>query len=608
MGQKKVRHLPNAGVFICYELDRLSDFFQNPYEKNGGKKEMAKTEVVPIALRGVDVLNHSLINKGTAFSAMERSELGLVGLIPPHISSIEEQIKRSYRNFSQKRAPLEKYDSLMGLMSRNELLFYQFAMRHIAEVLPILYTPTVGDAAMQYSWIYFHQRGLYLSYEQKDLLDEAFANYPQNEIDVIVVTDGERILGLGDLGVGGMTIPIGKLSLYTLFAGIHPAKTLPILLDVGTNNQALLQDELYLGWRKTRLTGKEYDEFIERFVVAAKKRYPKALIQWEDFGRNNARKILNRYKEQMLCFNDDIQGTAAVALAALFAAVAAKKEKLSDQKVVIMGAGSAGTGIADLIATAMQNEGLSSDEACARIYLIDIDGLICFNSKTTDEAQQPYVKAQAVLKDWRLHSEMISLMDVVRNVHPTILVGVCAQGGIFTKEIIQEMSRHTERPIIFPLSNPTPKAECTPEEAIQWTDGKAILATGSPFAPVEYQGEIFHIAQCNNVYIFPAIGLGALAAQACRVTEGMFLEAAHALASFSAARKDPHAALLPPVEQVRNLSRQIAMAVAKRACVEKVAKVPLGNLEQEIENRFWEPSYPNYVYCISSSSLGHNNQ
>lgn len=555
-------------------------------------------EVVKLDLRGSEILNRSLLNKGTAFTQKERDDLGLNGLLPSRVTTIENQIERCYLNFSQRRTPLEKYEYLVALLSRNELLFYQFVSRYPSEMLPIIYTPTVGDAAIQYSRLYFHQRGLYLSYPLKDKLDEILGKYSAPEIDAIVVTDGERILGLGDQGIGGMTIPIGKLSLYTLFGGIHPARTLPIILDVGTNNQALINDSLYLGWHNPRLTGEEYDDFVDRFVHAVKKRYPKVLLQWEDFGKNNARRLLDKYREKILSFNDDIQGTAAVTVGALLAAVKVTQQKLAQQRVAILGGGSAGTGIADMIVQAMVAEGLSLEEANRRIYIIDIDGLIHFSSTHIDAAQHPYVQPQSALKDWKLNSEHISLFDVVANAHPTILVGVCAQGGAFTKEIIEEMARHTDHPIIFPLSNPTSRAECTPEEAIQWTNGKAILATGSPFPPVEYQGKTYHIGQCNNVYIFPGMGLGALAAQAKKVTDGMFLEAAKALSSFSPALKDPTVSLFPPVEDVRKVSREIAIAVAEKACAEKVAGIQSSEVQKGIEAHIWDPHYPKYEVGI----------
>ncbi len=555
-----------------------------------GQEEGMKEETIRLKERGMEVLNSSLLNKGTGFTKEERDLLGLHGLLPPKISNVEDQIKRSYLNFSQKCSNLEKYGSLIGLMSRNELLFYQFIARYAAEILPIIYTPTVGEAAVHYSRIYFHQRGLYLSYTLKDQIEEIIAHYPQKEVDVIVVTDGERILGLGDQGIGGMTIPIGKLSLYTLFGGIHPAKTLPIILDVGTNNQELLKDELYLGWQHERLKGAEYDAFVERFVRAIKKRYPKVLLQWEDFGKDNARRLLDRYKDQILSFNDDIQGTAAVTLGALLAAVKQAGERLKDQRIAILGGGSAGTGIADAIVLAMEKEGLSHEEACRRIYLVDIDGLIHFSTKQITEAQRPYVQPQSVLKDWKVSTEHISLIDLIKNGHPTILIGVCAQGGAFTKEMIEEMNKQVERPIIFPLSNPTSKAECTPEEAIRWTKGRAIVATGSPFPPFIWEGKTYEVSQCNNVYIFPGLGLGALASGATKISEEMFFEAARTLANAS-----PANTLLPPIDDVRKLSRKIAKAVAKEAIREGIAQIAESEIEKAIDAHVWEPHYPKYT-------------
>lgn len=555
---------------------------------------MAK-EKVQTEKRGAQVLNSSLLNKGTAFTEEERSLLGLDGLLPPCASTIEQQIKRSYLHFSQKRTPLEKYESLVSLMSRNELLFYQFISKYPAEVLPIIYTPTVGDAAMQYSRIYFHQRGLYLSYTLKGRLDEAFSNYALSDVEVIVVTDGERILGLGDQGIGGMTIPIGKLSLYTLFGGIHPAKTLPIILDVGTNNEALLNDDLYLGWRSPRIRGERYDEFVAEFVSVVKKRFPKVLLQWEDFGKINARRLLDRYREEILSFNDDIQGTAAVVLAALLVAMRAQKKPLKEQRVAILGGGSAGTGIADMIVTAMMNEGLSVEEASERIYIVDREGLISSRSKALTDAQKIYAHSEKNLKNWKTKSEGIDLLDVVSNTEISVLIGVCAQSGSFTQKIVSQVAKNVERPIIFPLSNPTTKAECTPDEVFEWTNGKAIVATGSPFPPVNYQGKTYQISQCNNVYIFPGLGVGALAAGAKMITDKMLLEASISLSSQSPALKDPTAPLFPPIEEVRGVSRNIALAVAKVAVEEKQASEPSSSLEKRIDEICWDPHYPTYI-------------
>jgi malate dehydrogenase (oxaloacetate-decarboxylating) len=437
-------------------------------------------------------------------------------------------------------------------------------------MLPYIYTPTVGEAAVQFSNITSYHRGLYLSYALEEKMEEMIGNIPQNEIDVIVVTDGERILGLGDLGVGGMTIPIGKLSLYTLFAGIHPNRTLPILLDMGTNNQMLLQNDLYLGWRHPRIQGADYDRFIERFVQAVKKRYPKVLLQWEDFGRDNARRLLDKYRTRILSFNDDIQGTAAVTLAAILAALMESRQKLVDQKIAILGGGSAGTGIADLLVQAMTAKGLSKEEACRRIYLVDINGLIHFNTQGVYESQRPYMQPQSSLRDWKVvNFDHITMAEVIGNAHPGILIGVCAQQGAFRKEMVEEMARHVSRPIIFPLSNPTSKAEATPQELIEWTDAKAIIATGTPFLPVEYKAK--------------------------QVTDGMFLEAAEKLATLSPALKDPTAALFPPIEEVRKTSYEIALAVAKKAHADQVSSVPLADLEKKIAAHIWDPSYPHFT-------------
>ncbi|HSX26215.1 MAG TPA: NAD-dependent malic enzyme [Chlamydiales bacterium] len=553
-------------------------------------------EVVRLSESAQEILHSSLLNKGTAFTQQERDDLGLHGLLPSKISSVDEQIERAYQNFGRKRTPLGKYDFLTALLSRNELLFYQFIARFPAEILPFIYTPTVGEAAIHYSSIYFQQRGLYISYPLREKMEEMIGNCPQEEVDVVVVTDGERILGLGDQGIGGMTIPVGKLSLYTLFGGIHPARTLPILLDVGTNNPELLKDKIYLGWRHERVKGAEYDAFVERFVNALKKRFPKALLQWEDFGRDNARKLLDRYKGRLLSFNDDIQGTAAMVLSAILAAVKEAGQKFLAQKFAILGGGSAGTGIADMIVQALVAEGVSQEEARRRIFIVDLHGLLHFNSRDVTEGQRPYLQPQSAIKDWKIaNPQLISMEDVIRNAHPTVLIGVSAQAGAFTKEMIQEMARYTERPIVFPLSNPTSKSECTPQELIEWTSAKAIFATGSPFEPVHYNGKTYRVGQCNNFYIFPGVGLGALAAQATKITDTMFLIAAQTLSTHSPALKDPTASLFPPVEEVRKISRLIASAVGKQAIQDGVSSLSLAEIEKRIDLLMWTPHYPRYT-------------
>jgi malate dehydrogenase (oxaloacetate-decarboxylating) len=552
--------------------------------------------VVKLSLPPEEMLNLPLINKGTAFTQKERDAFGLNGFLPTHVATIEEQILRTYENFHKQSSPLEKYVFLMGVMNRNELLFYQFVSKYPAEMLPIIYTPTVGDAAVHYSQIYFRQRGLYLSYPLMDKIDEIFSHYPRKDIQVIVATDGERILGLGDQGIGGMTIPVGKLNLYTLFGGIHPEKTLPILLDVGTNNLDLLNNKLYLGWRHHRLQGQEYDQFIDQFVRSVKKWFPKALLQWEDFGRSNARRILDTYRSKILSFNDDIQGTSSVTLGALLAAVRGAKQKLVDQKIAILGGGSAGTGIADGLVMAMEHEGLSLKQALDRIFIVDQEGLITYKTSQVFDAQKPYVKSKSAIDSWDLlHPNSISMMDVIKNVAPTVLIGVSGQGGAFTKAMIQEMSRLVERPIIFPLSNPTSKAEATPRDIIEWTQGKVVIATGSPFSPVSFGGKTYTIAQCNNVYVFPGVGAGAVAADATEISDTMLLEASKILASFSPALKNLSASLLPDISDVRKVCRAIAIGVARQAIHEGFSKVPLSDVEKHVDAIMWEPSYPIYV-------------
>lgn len=547
-------------------------------------------------LRGTQILHNPRFNKSTAFTQEERDWLGLNGLIPSHISTVDEQLKLCYQNFNKKRTPLGKYVFLNSLLNSNEFLFYQFAALYPSEILPYIYTPTVGEAAVQFSHITSDHRGLYLSYPLEEKMEELIDNLKEPSIDIIVVTDGERILGLGDLGVGGMAIPVGKLCLFTLFGGIHPQRTLPIILDVGTNREELLQDELYIGWRHPRIQGADYDRFIDRFVRAIKKKYPKVLLQWEDFGKDNARRLLDRYRSQILSFNDDIQGTAAVSLAAMLAGLKELKQKLVDQKVAILGAGSAGTGIADLIVQAMVAGGISEEEARGRIYMVDRHGLIHFNSPSVSDAQRPYMQSHQHLANWKAANfDHITMAEVIANAQPTILIGVSAQSGAFTEGCIKEMLRYTKRPIIFPLSNPTSKAEATPQELIDWTKGQAIIATGSPFLPVAYEGKTFKIAQCNNVYIFPAMGLGALASEASRVTDGMFLQAAETLASLSPALKDPTASLFPEINEMRALTRKIALAIAKKAYEDKVSSVDPKILESRIDAFIWKPSYPKLI-------------
>lgn len=557
-------------------------------------------EFLEVSLSGSLLLDYSLLNKGSAFTEEERREFNLLGLLPPHISSVEEQVLRNYANFKSKTTDLERYIFLVALQDRNETLFYRLLEDHLAEMMPIIYTPVVGAASQFYSHIYRRPRGLFISYPHRAEMDAMLANAANSEVSVIVVTDGERILGLGDLGVGGMGIPVGKLSLYTACAGIPPAQTLPILLDVGTNNQELLRDPLYIGWRHERISGQGYDDFIEMFVEGVMRRFPNALLQWEDFARHNARRLLEKYRHRLCSFNDDIQGTGAVTTAALLAASKVVGEKLSQQQIAMFGAGSAATGIAEQIIAAMMLEGLSQEQAKARLWLIDIGGLIHSGRNDVESISLPFAQPKDRLADWQLPNPgYITLADVVRNAHPTVLIGTSAQPGAFTREIVEEMAKHTAHPIIFPLSNPTSKCEAHPADLLAWTAGRAIIATGSPFAPVPaslYGGEGLRIiGQCNNSYIFPGVGLGVIASGAKRVTNEMFAAAAMALSNLSPALRDPTASLFPALEEIRAVSRDVAIAVSKHAQAEGLAEqTSQQELEMRVEALMWKPRYVRY--------------
>jgi malate dehydrogenase (oxaloacetate-decarboxylating) len=544
----------------------------------------------------MDYLINPLLNKGTSFTYEERTKLGLHGLIPPQISTIEQQVERRYRNFLQTPSDIGKYIFLKNLQNRNEVLFYRLALEHAEEMLPYIYTPTVGDASLEYSNIYSDVRGLYISYELKDQMDAMIVNYPYQDIEAIVVTDGSRILGLGDVGIGGMTIPIGKLSLYTLFGGIHPSKTLPIILDVGTDNAQLLADPLYLGSKHARITGKDYDDFVDAFVKAIKKRFPKVLLQWEDFSKNHARPLLEKYRKQICSFNDDIQGTAAVALAGILSALKACKKDLKDQKIAILGGGSAGLGIADYILQSLLDQGLSQEEAYQRFYIVDIHGLLHTGQTITDPNQKRYAQQQEKLKGWKVNNfQNISLLEVVENAHPSILLGVSAQPKVFTQQIVETMSKHCDRPIIFPLSNPTSKAEADPKDLITWSKGKAIVATGSPSRTVEYEDKHYPIAQCNNVYIFPGVGLGIIASKTKEVDDKMFLIAAQILAEHAPLLKDPNQSLFPSLKNLRSVARLVGIEIVKYAFSKGLAQVSKEDPVKIVDKNIWFPDYQSYV-------------
>lgn len=559
------------------------------------KSEKEPEETMEVNLTGYALLDNPLLNKGSAFSEEERREFGLLGLLPPHISTMEEQLARTYQSYKQKPNDLERYIYLISLQDRNETLFYRLLEEHITEMMPIIYTPVVGEGCQQYSHIYRRPRGLYISYPRRDEIESILAN-AQDQPEVIVVTDGERILGLGDLGVGGMGIPVGKLSLYTLCAGIPPAATLPILLDTGTDNKTLLSDPLYLGWRHERIRGQQYDDFIEAFIEAVTRAFPNVLLQWEDFSKNNASRLLERYRDRLCTFNDDIQGTGAVTLAGLLTGVEVTGSKISKQRIVILGAGSSATGISDQIVSAMMSEGLTRQEARSSIWLVDSQGLVHTGRVGLESLKQKFAQPLDLVSEWNLERpDHISLMDVVANIHPTILIGTSAQPGAFTREIVSEMARHVERPIIFPLSNPTSKSEALPLDLIDWTDGRALVATGSPFSPVVFEKRIVNIGQCNNAFIFPGVGLGVLASGARRVPTELFVAAARALAEFSPAMHDGAASLFPALEEVRRVSRRVAIAVALEA--QRLGMAPASSreeLERSIDEKMWTPRYVPY--------------
>ncbi len=554
--------------------------------------ESTESESQTIAITGQRLLDDPLLNKSSAFPEKERRELGLLGLLPLHTSTIEEQLARVYENYQRKDSDIERYIFLTALQDRNETLFYRLLQEHVTEMMPIIYTPTVGDGCRQYSHVFRRPRGLYISYPYRYEILSLLNNAAAQDAEVIVVTDGERILGLGDLGVGGMRIPVGKLSLYTVCAGIHPAKALPILLDVGTDNRELLNDPLYLGWRHERVRGKDYDDFIETFVGAIEQKFPNVLLQWEDFSKHNAPRILERYRDRLCTFNDDIQGTGAVTVAGLLAATKLTHAKLSEQRIVILGAGSSAIGISNQIVAAMMVEGTTELEARAKLWLVDSQGLVHTGRTKVEPFKQKYAQAIEGTRRWKLDNfSQLNFSDVIKNVKPTILIGTSAQPGAFTEKIVREMAKHVERPVVFPLSNPTSKSEATPSDLLDWTEGRALIATGSPFPDVVRDGRVIRIGQCNNSFIFPGVGLGVIASGARRVTDAMFVAAARVLSEFAPVLDDPDAPLYPPLEQVRDVSFKVALEVAREAQRAGLAEVDLDKLEQTISGKMWKPHY-----------------
>ncbi|MGM0913060.1 MAG: NAD-dependent malic enzyme [Pseudomonadota bacterium] len=544
-----------------------------------------------IPYAGPPLLEMPLLNKGSAFSQEERIEFNLIGLLPQCVESIEEQVERAYRQYRQCQTDLDKHIYLRAIQDDNETLYYRLVSEHLEEMLPIIYTPTVGKACQEFSNIYRNHRGLFINYGDRDRMDDILRSSTKDKVKVIVVTDGERILGLGDQGIGGMGIPIGKLALYTACGGISPAYTQPIMLDVGTNNQVLLDDPMYMGWRHPRISQEEYDAFIAQFIAAVKRRWPNVLLQFEDFAQANAVPLLTRYRDELCCFNDDVQGTAAVVVGTLMAACQARGESIAQQRVVFVGAGSAGCGIAEQVVVAMQAEGLSEREARARIYMVDREGLVTDDQSWLRDFQSRLAHAATLTQGWNGQE----LVETIRQVKPSVMIGVCGRPGIFTEEVVRTMHAGCETPVIMPLSNPTSQAEALPEDVIRWTDGAALVATGSPFAPVEHAGRSIPIAQCNNAYIFPGIGLGVVASGARRVTDDMLMAASRALAREAPIVKQGEGALLPPLSKIRELSKAIAFDVAGQAQGEGVALKTDGiKLREAIERNSWTPEYRRY--------------
>ena len=555
--------------------------------------------VVRTSLHGLDLLMNPRLNKGTAFTEAERDTFALHGLLPPHIGTLEDQRARRKRVLDSRPTAFGKYSNMRDLQDNDETLFYSLIAEHTEELLPIVYTPAVGEGCQRFSEIWRKPRGLFLSYPDKDRIAQILSSPRYDEVRCIVVSDGERILGLGDQGAGGMGIPIGKMALYTALGGIPPEQCLPVLLDVGTDNAALLHDPIYIGWQHQRIRGQEYDDFVETFVTAVERRWPHILLQWEDFAGSNAARLLARYRDRLCTFNDDIQGTAAVTTATLLAAVNATGIPLREQTIAMFGSGSAGIGIVDLLIAAMKEQGLSEEQARKRIYAFNRYGLIVEGGKGIRAEQQPLARKREDVAGWKLSSSSdtgaISLLDVVRNAGITVLAGVSAQPGAFTEEIVREMARHTPHPVIFPLSNPTSQSEAAPADLLRWTGGRALVGTGSPFAPVEVNGKSIRIAQVNNSYIFPGLALGILVSRAKRVTDGMIMAAAKALAALSPARNDKSAPLLPPIADSRNVSLLVAEAVGRQAIADGVAEAAdEASLANELRAYVWEPVYVPY--------------
>ncbi len=550
------------------------------------------SRTMSIVARGLDVLDDPQVNRGTAFTDPERDLLGLHGLLPSAVETLEEQVSRCYEDFRAEETDIDKWEYLNSLHDTNEVLFYRLVGEHVAEMLPIVYTPTVGTAIEQYSHLFRRPRGVFLNVEDTEGIDRALeaTGLGPDDVDLVVASDAEAILGIGDWGVGGVDIAIGKLAVYTVAAGIDPTRVLAVGLDVGTNREKLLTDPRYLGLKHSRVRGEAYDAFIDEYVARASERFPNAILHWEDFAAPQARGILARHGDRICTFDDDIQGTAAVGLACALSGVRVSGTRLVDQQIVVFGAGSAGVGIADLIRLALEDEGLGPEDAAGHIWLLDRPGLLTSDLELADY-QQPYAKDPSDVAAWRAADGTLGLAEVVSNLRPTMLVGTSGVGGAFSEEIVRSMHEGCERPIVLPMSNPTPLAEQTPENILEWTDGSALVATGSPFDDVERGGTTFRIGQANNALLFPGLGLGTIVCRASLITDAMFLAGARALAGL-ADPTNPSGGLLPDVEQLREVSATVAVAVANAAIEAGLNRLEVDDPVEAVQQAMWNPEYP----------------
>jgi len=555
----------------------------------------ATPDFVETSLTGLGLLSTPIFNKGTAFTEAERDLFSLHGLLPPQVGDLDQQVARRMKAFHALHDDFARYTFMRDLQDVNETLFYALITRNVEEMLPVVYTPAVGEGCQRFSEIWRKPRGVFLSYPNRDRIETILGHPRYDGVRCIVVSDGERILGLGDQGAGGMGIPIGKLALYTALAGIHPLSCLPVFLDVGTDNAERIADPLYLGWKNERVRGEEYDQFVDRFVRVVKKRWPHVLLQWEDFAGHNAGRLLDCYRDALPSFNDDIQGTAAVATATVLAAVNVTGVPLQEQRFAVLGFGSAGRGIAGLLCSALMQAGLSEREAHSRFYAVDKDGLLVEGMNGLRPEQAPFAQTKEAVADWWHRGDNgIGLLEVMNRAKPTVLIGVSGQPGAFTEEVVRAMARGVARPVIFPLSNPTSRSEAHPADLLRWTEGRAIIGTGSPFGAVEYAGTKHRIAQTNNSYIFPGLALGILSARAKRVSDSMIMAAAQALAAMSPTTKDPNGALLPPLEELREVSVSVALAVGRQAAAEGLAAIRGDAFEETLRANVWEPVYLPY--------------